>query len=57
MPLNTKENTNQERCHRCHCVAHCDERLCGNCEQCSECDCWSCLHKRNPAIYDVDLLS
>lgn len=47
----------KEQCHLCHCASHCDERLCGTCKECAECGCWPCLHKKNPANYDADLLS
>ncbi len=52
-----RKNNNQERCHRCRCAAHCDDRLCGDCKECTECACWPCQHRKNPTIYDADLLS
>lgn len=52
-----KEKTYEERCHWCNCYPHCNERLCGNCKECAECDCWQCSYKKNATNYNADLLS
>jgi len=51
------ENNKIELCHYCRCEAHCDERICGDCKECTECGCWHCQSQRNPVNHDADLLS
>ena len=35
----------KEKCHRCNCDPHCDEKKCTNCDNCEVCDCHECLER------------